>query len=87
MAETTKKSPLNNEPEFDTAEPIKDASTNDESLMDIDDTARYLKTGKHWIYDRTRQGLIPHIKLGKYLRFSKSAIDAWLADQYRGPAR
>ncbi|WAC08169.1 MAG: helix-turn-helix domain-containing protein [Thermodesulfobacteriota bacterium] len=38
--------------------------------MTIDELTTYLHTPKSWIYDRTRDKPIPHIKIvGKYVRF------------------
>ena len=54
---------------------------NFEDLMTVDEVAALLKVPKSWVYDRSRlQGRdqIPHLKLGKYLRFEESAIREWL---------
>jgi len=37
-----------------------------------------VKVQKSWIYERTRRKLIPHVKLGKYLRFSRAALSTWV---------
>jgi len=50
----------------------------DDTIFTIDELAQYLKVDKNWIYQRTRFHEIPYIKKGKYCRFKKSAIDAWL---------
>ncbi len=50
-------------------------------LLTVADVATLLNVPKSWVYDRTRmKGLecIPHIKLGKYVRFEESAIREWL---------
>ena len=49
-----------------------------------EDLADYLSVPVGWIYKRTRKSgpeMIPHIKLGKYLRFdpASSAFQDWLA--------
>lgn len=50
-------------------------------LMDISALSEMLGLPKSWIYDRTRAAIIPHFKLGKYLRFDPEADDfkEWLA--------
>jgi hypothetical protein len=43
-----------------------------QELLTIDELAERLKVPKSWIYSRTRlkgPGALPHLKLGKYLRF------------------
>lgn len=49
-----------------------------------EDLAEFLSVPVGWIYKRTRKNgpeIIPHIKLGKYLRFdpASSAFQDWLA--------
>jgi len=49
-------------------------------FMDVAETARVLKVHVSWVYERTRrrgQDRIPHIKLGKYLRFDRSEVLTW----------
>ena len=31
-----------------------------------------------WIYAETRCGRLPHIRLGRYVRYRREAIEAWL---------
>ena len=53
-------------------------------LMTVEEVARRLKVPPSWIYRRTRlrgSDRIPHVKLGKYLRFDPSVIDEWLFNQ------
>ncbi len=49
----------------------------------VDEVAEYLGVPRSWIYDRTRKNgpeVIPHIKLGKYIRFDpeSEAFQKWL---------
>lgn len=53
-------------------------------LMDVAETARMLRVPISWVYDRTRRRgkeRIPHLKLGKYLRFETTAVREWLNGQ------
>ena len=53
-------------------------------LMTVAEIARVLHVPVSWVYDRTRRRgkeRIPHIKLGKYLRFEISAVSDWLNGQ------
>ena len=52
-----------------------------QDLMTVAETAEWLKVPVSWVYERTRKrgrDRIPHIKLGKYLRFERAAVRAWL---------
>ncbi len=31
-----------------------------------------------WVYSETRSNRLPHIRLGRYVRYRREAIDAWL---------
>jgi hypothetical protein len=50
-------------------------------LMDVAETARVLNVPVSWVYERTRmrgKERIPHIKLGKYLRFEGTLVREWV---------
>jgi predicted DNA-binding transcriptional regulator AlpA len=38
-----------------------------------------------WWYTQAAAERLPHFKLGKYLRFDLSEVEAWLEQQRRGP--
>ncbi len=40
--------------------------------------------GKDWIYAEARADRIPHIKLGRYTRFRREAIEDWIRERERG---
>ena len=46
--------------------------------------ADYLNVSLCWIYGHTwanAKEQIPHVKVGKYLRFRQAAVDAWLVER------
>jgi excisionase family DNA binding protein len=45
--------------------------------MTADELARRLRVSTAWIYTETRAGRIPHVRLGRYVRYRRSAIAAW----------
>jgi excisionase family DNA binding protein len=50
-------------------------------LLTVPEIASALKVPVSWIYDRVRRSgaeQIPHIKLGKYLRFRWDSVQRWL---------
>ena len=50
-------------------------------LLTVEEVAALLKVDKSWVYARTRRrgsGRLPHVKLGKYLRFDEKGIRAYL---------
>ena len=61
-----------------------------DDLLTVDEVAHLLKVPKSWVYERTRgrgADRLPHIKLGKYLRFEERAVTAWVEAQRHGPNR
>jgi excisionase family DNA binding protein len=43
-----------------------------------------LGMSKDWIYAEARAGRIPHVKLGRYTRFRREAVEDWIRDLERG---
>jgi excisionase family DNA binding protein len=57
-----------------------------DELMTVSEIAAFLKVPVSWVYERTRRrGMerLPHVKLGKYLRFSMPEVQEWLRKQFR----
>ena len=54
--------------------------------LTIDEAAALIRVPKSWVYERTRTNTIPHLKLGKYLRFDRDELAAW-ARQFRRDGR
>jgi excisionase family DNA binding protein len=55
-----------------------------DELLTIDEVAALLKVSKSWVYEHTRtrgtprSERLPHIKIGKYVRFDTTAVRAFL---------
>jgi hypothetical protein len=69
----------------------KSKSLNRGRFWTPEDLANYLGVPVGWIYKRTRKNgpeLIPHIKLGKYVRFDPESkpLRVWLADHEMNPS-
>jgi excisionase family DNA binding protein len=58
-----------------------------DTLMTADDLAALLQVTPAWVYAETRKRRIPHLRLGRYVRYRRSAIDAWIQDVERSSAR
>ena len=66
----------------------------DDTLLTVHDTARFLKVSITWVYEHVRpdaEDRLPFVKLGKYLRFDRrdlqAYIDAKRAQSLRNPRR
>lgn len=58
-------------------------------IIDADELARRLRVPRTWVREHTRVRAtdpIPHIKLGRYVRFEwgSSELNAWIANRRRG---
>ena len=47
------------------------------ALLTPEEVAQYFQVNRQWVYERTSKNEIPHIKVGKYLRFHREEIDRW----------
>jgi excisionase family DNA binding protein len=48
-------------------------------VMTLKETMHFLGMSRTNLYRHTSQGLIPHYKLGKFLRFRKSDLMEWMS--------
>ncbi len=53
-------------------------------LLTLEEAEALLKVPRSWIYERTRKGDIPCLKLGKYLRFHREELLKWIESQRVG---
>jgi excisionase family DNA binding protein len=56
-----------------------------ERLLTADDVAALLSVPKSWVYAETRAGRIPFVPMGRYRRYRREAIAAWVRARERGP--
>jgi excisionase family DNA binding protein len=59
--------------------------TSAEPLLTVDDVARMLNVRKSWVYIKTTETReLPSLKIGRFLRFRRSDIEAYIRGQRRG---
>ncbi len=54
-------------------------------LLTADDVAARLRVTRKTVYEMVRAGTLPHLHLGRRIRFRSTSLDRWLADLERGP--
>lgn len=47
-------------------------------LLEPQEVAEYLGMKVRWVYEEAKAGRLPHVRLGRYVRFRQESIDAWL---------
>jgi excisionase family DNA binding protein len=71
------------------AEPPDDAScrgsatTIADDVLDVPRVARLLHVGRNTIYALVAKNQIPHRRLGKTIRFSRTAVMSWLSTSWQ----
>jgi excisionase family DNA binding protein len=54
------------------------AKPTERELLTAEEVAALLGIGVDWVWERARKGRIPHIRLGRFRRFRRQAIQDWL---------
>lgn len=55
-------------------------------LLTADEVAELLAVPVSWVRESSRSGAMPCVRLGRYVRFEREAVEAWLAE-CRQPGR
>jgi excisionase family DNA binding protein len=51
----------------------------DSDVMNVTEAARFLRIGRNQLYDAIGRGLIPHLRIGRTIRLSRTALMRSLA--------
>jgi len=49
-------------------------------LLTAEEVAALLQVTCAWVYAETRQRRIPHLRLGRYVRYRRSALEKWMSE-------
>jgi excisionase family DNA binding protein len=55
-----------------------------EPLLDANEAARLLKVPRSTLYELVRSRGLPHVKVGRALRFTRADLATWIADNSYG---
>jgi excisionase family DNA binding protein len=56
-------------------------------LLTAEQAAKLLAVPRSWVLAEARADRIPHVRLGRYVRFDADEIAAWWQTRARGPWR
>jgi excisionase family DNA binding protein len=56
-------------------------------LLDAKEVAARLNVPVSWVREQTRLDAIPHVRLGRYVRFEWAEVEAWVERQRAGSGR
>ena len=57
------------------------------ALLDAQQAAALLNVPASWVAAEARANRIPHVKLGRYVRFDADELEMWWRERARGPWR
>ena len=55
------------------------------ALLNAEQAAALLSVPATWVLAEARARRIPHVRLGRYVRFDAQALERWWRDRARGP--
>jgi excisionase family DNA binding protein len=55
-----------------------------ERLLTACEVAAFLSVKESWVREATRDGRLPHLRLGRYRRYRREDIERWLSEQQAG---
>lgn len=58
-----------------------------QALIDAEAAGKLLGVPKSWVLAEAREERIPHVRLGRYVRFERGALEAWWRERALGPRR
>ena len=56
-------------------------------LLDAEQAGELLNVPKSWVLAEARADRVPHVRLGRYVRFDADELEAWARERVRGPRR
>ena len=56
-------------------------------LLDAEQAGQLLNVPASWVLREARHNRIPHVRLGRYVRFDAETLDAWWRARAQGPQR
>ena len=60
--------------------PVPLRGSEHDDLMTAEELAQRLRMTRAWVYSETRLDRVPHLRLGRYFRYRRSAIERWIAE-------
>jgi len=67
---------------FDTPE-SPDQTLSPDALLTAEEVAALLQVTSSWVYAETRGHRIPHLRLGRYVRYRRSTLERWMEEMER----
>jgi len=59
---------------------VAESLTASDTLLTAEEVAALLQVTCAWVYAETRRQRIPHLRLGRYVRYRRRALEAWMGE-------
>jgi excisionase family DNA binding protein len=56
-----------------------------ERLLTVADVANRLSVKPSWVYAKVEANELPHVKVGRFVRFETSSLESYIERQRQGP--
>jgi excisionase family DNA binding protein len=56
-------------------------------LLDPDAAAEMMGVSRRWVMEAAKRDAIPHVRIGRFIRFDDEALQEWWRKRSRGPGR
>jgi excisionase family DNA binding protein len=66
---------------------VRENEQRSDALIDARGAAELLGVPSTWILAEARCNRVPHVRLGRYVRFRREALLRWVLELERGPRR
>lgn len=57
---------------------------NGNGVLTLPEVAKKLRVSRTWLYKKCEAGLIPHLRIGKMVRFVETDILDWMKTHHKG---
>jgi excisionase family DNA binding protein len=57
------------------------SSNTEERMLTVDDVATLLGFHRVTVYEKVGRGEIPHVRIGRAIRFDREVLSRWIAEQ------
>lgn len=72
---------------MDVSPDTSERSALSEPLLDAPAAAALLAVKPSWIYEAVRDGRLPHLKVGRHIRFLRTDLEDWVIGRRAGQSR
>lgn len=56
-----------------------------ERLLTVSDVATRLNVRTSWVYAKVEANELPHVKVGRFVRFESASLESYIQRQRQGP--